>query len=102
MLEKHYSSLDREISLRPYVYSVDNNGIYARWRGSALAWPIIDALISPDNNKTLCVLHRGDSFIKIDKTNKIKRFAAYKWNGFGFTGIDDSKVCESCAKLFEE
>lgn len=102
VLEKHYSSLDREINLRPYVYSVDNKGIYARWRGSALAWPIIDAEISHDNEKTLCVLHRGDSFIKIDKTNRIKRFAAYKWNGFGFTGIDDSKVCESCEKMFEE
>lgn len=96
MLEKHYSSLDKEINLRPYVYSVDSKGIYARWRGSALAWPILDAEISPVDDKTLCVLHRGDSFIKIDKTNKVKRFAAYKWNGFGFTGIADLKVCEGC------
>lgn len=102
MLEKHYSSLDKEVNLRPYVYSVDNKGVYARWRGSALAWPILDAEISPYDNYTLCVLHRGDSFIKIDKTNKVKRFAAYKWNGFGFTGIDDSKVCESCVRMFEE
>jgi poly-gamma-glutamate synthesis protein (capsule biosynthesis protein) len=81
---------------------LDNKGIYACWRGSALAWPILDAVISPDDNKTLCVLHRGDSFIKIDKTKKNKRVAAYKWNGFGFTGIDDSIACESCIKLFEE
>ena len=102
MLEKHYSSMDKEINLRPYVYSVDNKGIYARWRGTALAWPVLDAIISPEDNKTLFVLHRGDSFIKIDKTTKIKRFAAYRWNGFGFTGVDDSKVYDRFVKLFDE
>ncbi len=102
LLEKHYSRLDKEINLRPYVYSVDNNGIYARWRGSALAWPVLDAKLSPLDHKTLCVLHRGDSFIKLDSANSGKRIAAYTWNGFGFTGLDNPAVCKSCETMFEE
>ena len=101
-LEKHFSSLDGEISLRPYVYSVNNSGISARWRGSGLAWPLLDAQLSHDNDKILCVLHRGDSFINPGNTLNSKRIAAYRWNGFGFSGINDSLKCESCLKLFDE
>ena len=71
--------LDKEINIRPYVYAVDNKGITARWRGSALAWPILDAQISPYNNQILCALHRGDAFISVGKINAEKKVAAYKW-----------------------
>lgn len=101
-LEKHYSSLDGDISLRPYVYQVDNKGLIAKWRGSALAWPLLDAVLDPFNNKILCALHRGDSFINPDKRVTNTRVAAYQWNGFGFKGINDSTTCESCRKLFLE
>ncbi len=101
-LEKHFSTLDGEINLRPYVYSVNDNGISARWRGSGLAWPLLDAQLSKDDNKILCVLHRGDSFINPGKALNSNRLAAYKWNGFGFSGINDSLKCESCLKMFEE
>jgi len=101
-LERHYSSLDRETSLRPYVYSIDNKGLIAKWRGSALAWPLLDAVISPYDNKILCALHRGDSFINLDTSETNIRVAAYIWNGFGFTGIADSITCECCKKLFSE
>jgi hypothetical protein len=100
-LEKHYSSLDNEVNIRPYVYSIDSTGLYARWRGSALAWPLIDAQISPYNDSILCGLHRGDSYISPDKTTAVKRVAAYKWNGFGFTGLNDSIACEVCKHVFE-
>lgn len=101
-LEKHYSSLDGEISLRPYVYDADDKGLIAKWRGSALAWPLLDAVISPCNSNILCALHRGDSFINPDKTNASTRIAAYEWNGFGFKGINDSTIIKSCRKLFLE
>ena len=100
ILEKHYSSLDNEYNVRPYVYDLDNKGLVARWRGSALAWPLIDAQISPFDNKILCALHRGDSFIKLDKTTKNTRIAAYAWNGFGFKGVADSITCATCRKLY--
>lgn len=100
-LEKHYSSLDNEINARPYVYGLDNKGFIARWRGSALAWPLIDAKISFDENKILCALHRGDSFIKPDKKTTKKRIAAYQWNGFGFKGMPDSIACKLCDELYK-
>jgi len=91
-LENHYSNLDKEISLRPYVYFADEGGLVARWRGSAFSWPMLDARINPENPKELIVLHRGDSFIHPDKSNTKTRRATYIWNGFGFTGIKDSVV----------
>lgn len=102
MLEKHYSSLDSEFNVRPYVYSLDDKGLIARWRGSALAWPLIDAQISPNDGKILCALHRGDSFIKLNKGIKDRRVAAYKWNGFGFKGVSDTIACKICEELYKE
>jgi poly-gamma-glutamate synthesis protein (capsule biosynthesis protein) len=101
-LEKHYSSLDREMNVRPYVYGMDNRGLIARWRGSALAWPLIDAQISPEDNTVLCALHRGDSFIQPDKATKSRRVAAYRWNGFGFKGLPDSTACKLCNWMYTE
>jgi len=99
-LERHYSTLDKEINLRPYVYSVDHYGLLSRWRGSALAWPLLDAEISPLDDKTLCALHRGDSYIMPDKTQNNLRVAAYQWNSFGFKGVNDSVACRECTFPF--
>ncbi|MGB8028382.1 MAG: CapA family protein [Terracidiphilus sp.] len=92
-LERHTSSIDDEVGLRPYVYAVGPHGLIARWRGSALAWPLIDAVESKDG--VLCALHRGDSFLMPDPATKTTRIAAYRWNGFGFTGIDTPPECEA-------
>jgi poly-gamma-glutamate synthesis protein (capsule biosynthesis protein) len=91
-LERHTSSIDDEVGLRPYVYAIDPHGLIARWRGSALAWPLIDAVVSKDG--VLCALHRGDSFLLPDPATKTTRIAAYRWNGFGFTGIETPSECE--------
>jgi poly-gamma-glutamate synthesis protein (capsule biosynthesis protein) len=102
LLEKHYSGLDREMNVRPYVYGMDNRGLIARWRGSGLTWPLIDAQISPADSTVLCALHRGDSFIQPDKSTKEKRVSAYRWNGFGFRGIPDSIACKWCDQLYKD
>jgi poly-gamma-glutamate synthesis protein (capsule biosynthesis protein) len=91
-LERHTSSIDDEVGLRPYVYAVGPHGLIARWRGSALAWPLIDAVESKDG--VLCALHRGDSFLLPDPATRTTRIAAYRWNGFGFTGIETPPECE--------
>ncbi len=91
-LERHNSSIDDEVGLRPYVYAIGNHGLIARWRGSALAWPLIDAVESKDG--VLCALHRGDSFLMPDPAIKTTRIAAYRWNGFGFTGIETPAECD--------
>ena len=72
-LERHYSNMDREKGLRPYVYSVARNGLIARWRGSALAWPLLDAVLIPGNEGILCAIHRKDSFINPDPLNNETR-----------------------------
>ncbi len=102
VLEKHYSNMDGETDVRPYVYGIGDQGIYARWRGSALSWPLIDAQISPGDHQTLCALHRGDSFININKTAGNLRVMAYEWNGFGFNGATDSAKYDVCKKLYKD
>jgi poly-gamma-glutamate synthesis protein (capsule biosynthesis protein) len=92
-LERHTSSIDDEVGLRPYVYAAGPHGLVARWRGSALAWPLIDAVESKDG--ILCALHRGDSFMLPDLATKTTRIAAYRWNGFGFTGVQTPPECDS-------
>ena len=91
-LERHSSSIDDEVGLRPYVYAIGPNGLIARWRGSALAWPLIDAVET--DHGILCALHRGDSFLLPDPATKTTRIAAYRWNGFGFTGVETPPECE--------
>ena len=101
-LEKHYSNMDDEMGIRPYVYSIEQNGLVSRWRGSALAWPLIDAALLPGDTQILCGLHRGDSFIQLNRNSNQARVLAYKWNGFGFTGISDSATCQRCKELFNK
>lgn len=100
-LENHYSNLDRSYSLRPYVYSIGKTGIYARWRGSALAWPLIDAQISPHDPRLMMVLHQGNSYIQLDKSVGKNRYAIYRWNGFGFSGVSDTTASRLCKKMYE-
>ena len=92
-LETHPSSIDNEIGLRPYIYAVGRHGLIARWRGSALAWPLLDAVAT--GTGILCALHRDDSFLLPNPETKGTRIAAYRWNGFGFSGIDVPVQCRS-------
>lgn len=100
-LEKHYSPLDREVSPRPYVYEITKTGLVARWRGSGLAWPLLDATFRSQDS-VLCALHRGDSFLIPDSGREVgadaasRRVAAYRWNGFGFSLIRDSTLTSRC------
>jgi hypothetical protein len=98
-LEHHRSSMDSEYGVRPYVYDVTPHGLVARWRGSALAWPLLDASLIEDahGQAYLCALHRGDSFIMLDPAHPSKpRIQLYRWNGFGFSGVSDVELTERC------
>jgi len=104
-LERHPSTLDGEDGVRPYVYDVTGHGLVARWRGSALAWPLLDAAFLPGSGGVLCALHRKDSFLVLQPGASGPgaggtRTAAYRWNGFGFSGVDDADVTARCAALF--
>lgn len=92
-LERHSSPMDGEVAIRPHVYEVGENGLIARWRGTALAWPLIDAVVDADGE--LCALHRGDSFVRPDPTVTTTRTMRYRWNGFGFSASDGGAACQA-------
>jgi len=100
-LEQHHSSIDQEMSPRPYVYEVSPHGLVAKWRGSALAWPLIDGkMIWSEGVDYLCALHRKDSFVELDPNTKETRIEVYQWNGFGFSGIDNPSLIAACERTF--
>ena len=101
-IERHESDIDHEMAPRPYVYSVTKRGLIARWRGTALAYPLVDATLLRDNlNRAfLCALHRGDSFISPNAVTSARRSVAYRWNGFGFTVARDANAQQQCVDYF--
>lgn len=104
-LENHHSSIDKEMGPRPYVYKVTEHGLVAKWRGSALAWPLIDAALIPapdDRADYLCALHRKDSFIALNPDNTETRTSVYEWNGFGFSGTEDPSLDNQCLRKFDK
>ena len=100
-LERRRSTIDGEDGLRPYVYEVGPKGLVARWRGSALAWPLLDAALLPGRDGLLCALHRRDSFVVLQPDSAGVRTAVYRWNGFGFSGVEDPSALAACRVLFQ-
>lgn len=102
-LEAHASPLDGRVAPRPYVYGVSARGLTAKWRGSGLAWPLIDAIVLPSG--LLCALHEDGSFLAPRampaESERARRIALYRWNGFGFTGVDDASERSRCAASFD-
>jgi hypothetical protein len=65
-LQKQYSPIDDENAPRLYVYDINDHGLIAKWRGSALSWSLLDIVPIKHNQETfLCALHRADSFINL-------------------------------------
>jgi hypothetical protein len=100
-LERHQSPIDTEDGLRPYIYEVGPKGLVARWRGSALAWPLLDAVLMPGRDGLLCALHREDSFMVLQPNSTGVRTAVYHWNGFGFSGVEDPAALAACREAFQ-
>ena len=100
-LERHFSTMDGEKGLRPCVYEARPEGLIPKWRGTALSWPLLDAVLLPGDNGVLCAQHRGDSFMVLEHGSNEKRIAAYRWKGFGFSGIDDPQAAGCSEDLFK-
>jgi hypothetical protein len=102
-VERHASPIDGEDGPRPYVYDVTPRGLVARWRGSALAWPLLDAMLMTGaaGRAFVCALHRGDSFVMLDGSGEAApRTQVYAWNGFGFSGVTDGELEKRCAEAY--
>ena len=70
-------------------------GVAALWRGPY--WMRHSCL---GGDGVLCALHRRDSFLVLQPNSVGPRMAAYRWNGFGFSGVDDSNVLDRCKSPF--
>lgn len=100
-LERAQSQMDLEEAPRPHVYEVTPSGLRARWRGTSLAFPLVDAEILPGNPTALCALHRGDSFLLPNPATTSVRVGVYRWNGFGFSGFDSPADLRRCEAYYE-
>ena len=116
LLEDRYSNLDKRVAPRPYVYALDpppraggSGRLRALWRGSALAYPLIDAVVMPSSGKgdVLCALHEASSFLAgpavVDAgapTAPGTLTLAYRWNGFGFSRAMSEVDQRACATRY--
>ncbi len=96
-LQMQTSAIDNETAPRPYVYTLGPHGLIAKWRGSALAWPLLDiSTLRYQEQDYLCALHRGDSFMNPDPLIKTTRTQVYNWNGFGFSAAAIPELVARC------
>lgn len=90
VLEDHFSSMDGRVAPRPYLYRVTPQGLRARWRGTALAYPLLDVAVLPGvQADVLCALHGGGSFL-VPAPDQPAHSMAYVWNGFGFAAAPEA------------
>lgn len=93
LIQNIYSPFDRETAKRVYLYSFANN-FHALWRGSALARPLLDAVLVREKKGTpfLAALHSADSYL-LRKPGCMERLVMfYRWNGFGFSGVKEHRI----------
>lgn len=119
LLEDRYSKLDKRVAPRPYVYALDpppraggSGRLRALWRGSALAYPLIDAVVMPSSGTgdVLCALHEASSFLAgpvgpvgVDAGTPAAPQTltlAYRWNGFGFSRAASEADQQACAARY--
>lgn len=71
---------------RPFVYNWHGNGISPKWRGSRLSKPFEDYIFADVDGDGL------DEIVSIEiLKNGKKLINSYKWKGFGFEGMAESK-----------
>ena len=77
--------LDPEYAIRPFFYNWHPEGLSPKWLGSALARPFEDIIFADiDDDGTW-------ELVSIEITPEGNRLInAYKWSGFGFSGIGQS------------
>ncbi|MBK6685603.1 MAG: CapA family protein [Deltaproteobacteria bacterium] len=99
-LRRRHSTFDGEEALRPYVFRIEDHRVIDVWRGTSLSWPLVAARwVKVDGEPILCALHRDDSFLHPRPETLGRRWAAYSFNGFGFTRREDPKRVGRCQGL---
>ncbi len=93
LIQNIYSSLDKEVAKRVYIYSF-NERFHALWRGSALSRPLVDAVFVEysGHSPLLIALHTPDSFLVRKRGEQDRIIMSYRWNGFGFNGVKELRT----------
>lgn len=74
---------------RPYIYDWVDNNLFPKWRGSRLSKPFDDYIFEDIDDDG------ADELISIEiLQNGGKVINSYKWKGFGFEGLVESKEYE--------
>ncbi len=100
-LHDHWSDIDGEVGLRPYVFRMNADRSFTDvWRGSSLSRPLVAArLFTVAGQERLCAIHRGDSFLKPDPTTRTRVRTVYRWSGFGFRGVEEPEARAMCEAM---
>jgi len=103
LLLELYSDIDRSKGIRPHVYRISQRGVLPLWRGSGLAYPLIDAIpLSNGKMDALCALHARGSFLTGLQSGQPPFVMAYQWSGFGFAALRDAEIVRRCETLFDD
>lgn len=83
-----------EMAKRPFIYNWDKEGISPKWLGSRLSRPFEDYIFADIDKDGM------EELISIELlSNGHKVLNSYKWKGFGFEGIGESREFEDISAL---
>ena len=104
MLLELASPFDQSMGLRPHIYSLREGRLHAEWRGSALAFPILDVLVQTDaaGRDFLCALHEARAHLSQSREPNGAPFTlAYRWQRFGFQADHSAALQQQCDHAFQ-
>lgn len=79
---------------RPFIYNWDKEGLSPKWLGSRLSRPFDDYIFSDIDQDGM------EELISIERlSNGRKVINSYKWKGFGFEGMGESRDFQEIAAL---
>lgn len=82
------------LAKRPFLYNWHGNGISPKWLGSRLARPFEDYILADIDNDNMHEL------ISIEYISDKKMLVnSYKWKGFGFESLAESKIFSNIKKI---
>ncbi|KYO65530.1 hypothetical protein [Thermovenabulum gondwanense] len=82
---------------RPFIYGLNEGGLFPKWRGSRLSRPFDDYVFFDidDDGK--------DELLSVETLKDGKKIlSAYKWKGFGFELFSESRVYDKIDSIVKE
>lgn len=81
------SAYRKDMAKRPFIYNLYKGSLYPKWLGSRLSRPFDDYIFNDIDGDNM------DELLSIEVLKEgSKEIMSYKWTGFGFEGIGNSKA----------